>query len=64
MAGILGYTEEELVSADILGESCSGIVHARATQVVGHMAKLQVWYDNETGYACRCLDALSQVLCS
>jgi glyceraldehyde 3-phosphate dehydrogenase/glyceraldehyde-3-phosphate dehydrogenase (NAD(P)) len=61
LAGILGYTEEELVSADILGESCSGIVHAQSTQVVGHMAKLQVWYDNEIGYANRCLDAVTKL---
>lgn len=60
MAGILGYTNEELVSADILGEPFSGIVHAQATQAVGHMAKIQIWYDNETGYACRCLDVLAK----
>jgi glyceraldehyde 3-phosphate dehydrogenase/glyceraldehyde-3-phosphate dehydrogenase (NAD(P)) len=55
MKGILGFTEEELVSADMLGESLSGIVHANATAVVGRLARL-VWYDNEVGYGCRCLD--------
>jgi len=61
LAGILGYSEEELVSVDILGEPCSGIVHANATQATGSMVKLQVWYDNEIGYASRCLDAVSKL---
>ena len=58
MDGILGYTEEPLVSTDILGDSRSGIVHALSTRVInGNHAKVQVWYDNEHGYACRMLDA-------
>jgi glyceraldehyde 3-phosphate dehydrogenase/glyceraldehyde-3-phosphate dehydrogenase (NAD(P)) len=61
LAGVLGYSEEELVSADILGEPHSGIVHARATQSTGALIKLQVWYDNEIGYANRCLDAVSKL---
>ena len=61
LQGILGYSEDELVSADILGEPYSGIVHAAATRVTGKMVKLYVWYDNETGYACRCLDVAGQV---
>jgi len=59
--GVLGYSDEELVSADILGEPYSGIVHARSTQTTGSLIKLQVWYDNEVGYACRCLDAVSKL---
>lgn len=56
--GILGYSEEQIVSTDILGDSRSGIVHALSTRVVnGNHAKVQVWYDNEHGYACRMLDA-------
>jgi len=55
--GILGYTDEPLVSTDILGESCSGIIHSLSTQVInGNMVKVQIWYDNEYGYACRLLD--------
>ena len=61
LEGVLGYSEDELVSVDILGEPCSGIVHARATRVTGNLAKLYVWYDNETGYASRCLDVVSRV---
>jgi glyceraldehyde-3-phosphate dehydrogenase type I len=60
--GILGYTEEELVSADIIGDTHSGIVHALSTQVVqGSMVKVQVWYDNEFGYSKRLLDVVERL---
>lgn len=60
--GILGYTEEELVSADIIGDTHSGIVHALSTQVVqGRMVKVQVWYDNEFGYSKRLLDIIERL---
>lgn len=62
LAGILGYSEEDLVSVDILGEPYSGLVHARATRVTGRLVKVYVWYDNETGYACRCLDVVGKLL--
>ena len=59
MKGILGYSEEELVSSDIIGDPHSGIVHALSTIVVqGSMVKVQVWYDNEFGYSMRLLDTI------
>jgi glyceraldehyde 3-phosphate dehydrogenase/glyceraldehyde-3-phosphate dehydrogenase (NAD(P)) len=59
---ILGYTEDELVSADIIGDTHSGIVHALSTQVVqGTMVKVQVWYDNEFGYSRRLLDVIERL---
>jgi len=62
LMGILGYTEEDLVSADIIGDTHSGIVHALSTQVVqGSMVKLQVWYDNEFGYSRRLLDVIERL---
>jgi glyceraldehyde-3-phosphate dehydrogenase type I len=62
MEGILGYTEEELVSADIIGDLHSGIVHALSTRVVqGTMVKVQVWYDNEFGYSRRLLDTIERL---
>jgi glyceraldehyde-3-phosphate dehydrogenase type I len=62
LMGILGYTEEDLVSADIIGDTHSGIVHALSTQVVqGSMVKLQVWYDNEFGYSRRLLDIIERL---
>ena len=57
MRGILGYTEEELVSVDFRGDDRSAIVDAAYTRVVGdHCVKVLAWYDNEWGYACRCRD--------
>lgn len=57
MKGILGYTEDELVSADIIGDEHSGIVDANATRVImDRVVKMLVWYDNEYGYARRLLD--------
>jgi glyceraldehyde-3-phosphate dehydrogenase type I len=62
MEGILGYTQEELVSADIIGDTHSGIVHALSTTVVqGSMVKVQVWYDNEFGYSRRLLDTIERL---
>jgi glyceraldehyde 3-phosphate dehydrogenase len=61
LAGILGYSQEELVSVDILGEPHSGIVHANATAVAGSLAKVLVWYDNEVGYSHRCLDVVDRL---
>jgi glyceraldehyde 3-phosphate dehydrogenase len=61
LAGILGYSQEELVSVDILGEPHSGIVHANATAVAGNLAKVLIWYDNEVGYSHRCLDVVDRL---
>ena len=62
LKGILGYSEEELVSADILGDTHSGIVDALSTRVLqGHVAKILVWYDNEVGYAQRLLDSIDRL---
>jgi glyceraldehyde 3-phosphate dehydrogenase/glyceraldehyde-3-phosphate dehydrogenase (NAD(P)) len=60
LKGILGYTQDELVSVDIIGDPHSGIVHANATAVAGRLARILVWYDNEYGYGCRCLDVVSR----
>jgi glyceraldehyde 3-phosphate dehydrogenase len=57
LAGILGYTEEPLVSMDFKGDSQSAIFDALSTIAVGdNMAKVLAWYDNEWGYSCRCAD--------
>ena len=59
MEGILGYTEEELVSVDFRGDSRSSIVDAGSTRVVGsNCLKVLAWYDNEWGYSCRCRDLI------
>ncbi|MBF8305458.1 MAG: NAD-dependent glyceraldehyde-3-phosphate dehydrogenase [Acidobacteria bacterium] len=59
MKGILGYTEEELVSADFRGDEHSSIVDAPLTRVVaGNCVKVIAWYDNEWGYSCRVRDLI------
>jgi glyceraldehyde 3-phosphate dehydrogenase len=59
MKGILGYTEEELVSSDFKGNDNSSIVDAGYTKVVGdRCVKVLAWYDNEWGYSCRCRDLI------
>ncbi|WP_346840041.1 type I glyceraldehyde-3-phosphate dehydrogenase [Microbulbifer sp. SAOS-129_SWC] len=62
LRGVLEYSDEELVSSDIIGNPHSCIVHGLSTRVQGNLAKIQVWYDNEYGYTCRCLDLLERVL--
>jgi len=62
MKGILQYTEEELVSADFIGNAHSCILDAKSTNVVdGTLLKVSGWYDNEWGYASRCVDLLRYV---
>jgi glyceraldehyde-3-phosphate dehydrogenase type I len=60
--GILGYTDDDIVSIDIIGDTRSTIVHTRSTKVLGRkMIYMQTWYDNEWGYSCRLLDLASLV---
>lgn len=60
--GIVGYSEEELVSSDYIGNSFSGIVDSHLTNVVdGNLAKVVVWYDNEWGYSNRLVELVADV---
>jgi glyceraldehyde 3-phosphate dehydrogenase len=62
MKGILGYTEEPLVSSDLKGDSRSSIFSALDTLVVGgDLAKVVAWYDNEWGYAVRVADLVQYI---
>ncbi len=57
LQGILGYSEEPLVSVDYKGDDRSSIVDALSTRVIGGtLVKVVAWYDNEWGYACRTAD--------
>lgn len=59
MKGILDVTDEPLVSSDFIGNSYSCIVDSQLTMMQGEkMAKVVGWYDNEWGYACRCVDLI------
>jgi len=60
MQRYLAYTEDPIVSADIVGDPHSGVVDGLSTSVVGgRMVKVLVWYDNEFGYAKRMVDIAS-----
>lgn len=60
--GILGVSEEELVSSDYIGNSHSGIVDLPLTKVVGgNLVKVMVWYDNEWGYSNRLIELAADV---
>lgn len=62
MKGILGYTEEPLVSMDYKGDSRSSIVDGPLTMVMGgNLVKIIAWYDNEWGYSCRTADLAAKI---
>jgi glyceraldehyde 3-phosphate dehydrogenase len=63
LQGILRYTEDPLVSSDIVADPHSSILDGELTQVIdGTLVKLVAWYDNEWGYSNRCVDVLQKVL--
>jgi glyceraldehyde 3-phosphate dehydrogenase len=60
--GILAYTEEDVVSTDFLGESCTSIFDAGAgIALTDTFMKLVAWYDNEWGYSCKCVDLIRHI---
>ena len=61
MKGILGVTDEPLVSTDLRGSTLSSVFSAPDTLVVGDMIKVVAWYDNEWAYACRVADLAALV---
>lgn len=62
LSGILGYSDEPLVSIDYKGDERSSIVDGLSTMVIGDkMIKVVAWYDNEWGYSCRTVDLINIV---
>ncbi len=61
LKGILRYTEEPLVSSDIVGDPHSSIFDSELTSVTGKMVKIIGWYDNEAGYSNRLVDLMSRL---
>jgi glyceraldehyde 3-phosphate dehydrogenase len=62
MKGILKYTEDPIVSMDIVGDPHSSIFAADWTKVIGNtMVKILSWYDNEWGYSCRSVDLIEKI---
>ncbi|MFD1016261.1 type I glyceraldehyde-3-phosphate dehydrogenase [Winogradskyella rapida] len=61
LKGILEYTEDPIVSIDIVGNPHSCIFDAQMTSVIGNMVKIVGWYDNETGYSSRILNLICNI---
>lgn len=62
MKGILEYTEDQIVSSDIIGNPHSCIFDAPSTMVNGNLVKVIGWYDNEYGYSCRVVDLVKKLV--
>lgn len=62
LKGILGYTEDPIVSCDVIGEPYSSLFDAKSTLVLGNMIKVISWYDNEMGYSNRVVDLVSKIV--
>jgi glyceraldehyde 3-phosphate dehydrogenase len=62
LKGILEYSEEPLVSSDIIGNPASSIFDAKSTKVIGgNLVKVFAWYDNEMGYSSRLVELMERV---
>ncbi|MFC2077158.1 type I glyceraldehyde-3-phosphate dehydrogenase, partial [candidate division KSB1 bacterium] len=63
MKGILEYTEDPIVSTDVIGNSHSSVFDAKSTYLIGgNLVKLISWYDNEWGYSCRVVDLIKKMM--
>jgi glyceraldehyde 3-phosphate dehydrogenase len=62
LAGILRYSEEPLVSTDIVHSSYSCIFDSELTMANGSLVKVFGWYDNEWGYSCRLVDLVDRLI--
>jgi len=63
LTGILQYTEDPIVSADIVKSNYSSIFDSKLTAVLdGNFVKIVTWYDNEWGYSNRCVELAQRVL--
>ena len=63
LAGILSYTEDPIVSTDIVQDPHSSIFDSEQTAVIdGNFVKVFAWYDNEWGYSNRCVELAARVL--
>jgi len=61
LKGILQYSEDEIVSVDIIGNSHSCIFDSKLTMAMGNTVKVFGWYDNEWGFSCRVVDLIKKI---
>ena len=63
LAGVLRYTEDEIVSSDVRGEACTSVFDAKAgIQLDPTFVKVVAWYDNEWGYSSKLLELARRVV--
>ncbi len=61
MKGILQYTEDEIVSSDVIGNPHTSIVDGLSTMAIGNTVKVLSWYDNEYAYSCKIVDLVKRM---
>jgi len=61
LQGIMEYTEDPVVSSDIIGNPASAVIDGLMTLANGNLVKIFSWYDNEWGYSCRCIDLFKKM---
>ena len=62
LKGIIGYTDDDVVSSDFVGESCTCVFDSKAGIALNsQFVKLIAWYDNEWGYSCKVLDLVTHM---
>jgi glyceraldehyde 3-phosphate dehydrogenase len=61
MKGVMGYTEDEIVSSDVIGDKHSALVDGLSTEAHGDLVRVLAWYDNEMGYAQRMIDVIKKL---
>jgi glyceraldehyde 3-phosphate dehydrogenase (phosphorylating) len=61
LKGVLEYTDDPIVSVDIIGNTHSCIFDSQLTSITGHMVKIMGWYDNEAGYSNRLVDLIEKI---
>ncbi|MCK4860089.1 MAG: aldehyde dehydrogenase, partial [Candidatus Omnitrophica bacterium] len=62
LKGILEYTEEPIVSIDVVGNPHSAIFDSQLTKSYGNLVKVIAWYDNEWGYSCRMIEFIEMMI--
>ena len=64
LKGIIAYTEDPIVSSDIIGDPCSSVVDGLSTMVLGNKNNVKIlsWYDNEWSFVCRLIDLIKFII--
>ena len=61
MKGILQYTEDEIVSSDVIKNSHTSVIDGLSTQTIGNLVKVLAWYDNEYAYSCKMVELMKKM---